>query len=77
MKLYLLYYDTDGSGAREEWSVFYTPCEIFLTPEQRQARIDFSKKQVDSGEIDPVEYVFELQDHEVMTEDQITQWYHD
>ena len=77
MKLYLLYYDTDGSGAREEWSVFYTPCEIFLTPEQRQARIDFIKKQVDSGEIDPVEYVFELQDHEVMTEDQITQWYHD
>ena len=77
MKLYLLYYDTDGSGAREEWSVFYTPCEIFLTPEQRQARIDFIKKQVDSGEIDPVEYVFELQDHEVMTDDQITQWYHD
>ena len=77
MKLYLLYYDTDGSGAREEWSVFYTPCEIFLTPEQRQARIDFIKKQVDSGEIDPVEYVFELQEHEVMTDDQITQWYHD
>ena len=77
MKLYLLYYDTDGSGAREEWSVFYTPCEIFLTPEQRQARIDFIRQQVDSGEIDPVEYVFELQEHEVMTDDQITQWYHD
>ena len=77
MKLYLLYYDTDGSGAREEWSVFYTPCEIFLTPEQRQARIDFIKKQIDLGEIDPVEYVFELQEHEVMTDDQITQWYHD
>ena len=73
MKLYLLYYDTDGSGAREEWSVFYTPCEIFLTPEQRQARIDFIRQQV-APDGDPVNYVYELQEHEVMTDAQITQW---
>ena len=76
MKLYLLYYDTDGSGAREEWSVFYTPCEIFLTPEQRQARIDFIRQQVDEDG-DPVDYVYELQEHEVMTEAQITLWEQD
>lgn len=33
--IYLLYYDTD-SGAREEWNTFYTPCEVFLDPAQRQ-----------------------------------------
>jgi hypothetical protein len=72
MKLYLLYYDTD-SGAREEWSVFYTPCEIFLTPEQRQARIDFIRQQVDEDG-NPVNYVYELHEHEVMTDTQITEW---
>jgi hypothetical protein len=34
-KVYLLFYDTD-TGAREEWNTFYTPCEVFTNPEDRQ-----------------------------------------
>ena len=45
MTIYLLYYDTDGTGAREEWNVFYTPVEAFDSEEKRQARIDFIKSQ--------------------------------
>lgn len=37
MKLYLLYY-CEEDGSREEWSVFYTPCEIFTTDAARQKR---------------------------------------
>jgi hypothetical protein len=43
MKVYLLYYDNDDTGAREERNVFYTPCEVYLSPEDRQKRIDFIK----------------------------------
>ena len=28
-KVYVLFYDHDGSGEREEWNTFYTPCEVF------------------------------------------------
>lgn len=45
MKLYLLYYDEDGTGAREEWSVFYTPCEIFTDKATRDARIAYVTAQ--------------------------------
>jgi hypothetical protein len=41
MKVYLLYYDTDGSGNREEWSVFYTPCEAFPDTATRDKRKAF------------------------------------
>ena len=36
--IYLLFYDTD-SGSREEWNTFYTPCEVFLSSEDRETRI--------------------------------------
>ncbi len=42
MKVYLLYYDTN-SGASEEWNLFYTPCEVLLSPKKRQERIDYIK----------------------------------
>ena len=73
MKLYLLYYDTDGSGAREEWSVFYTPCEIFFTPAKRQTRIDFIKKQVDEDG-NPMEYIYHTVDQDLMTIEDIIKW---
>jgi len=37
MKIYLLYYDKD-TGSREEWSVFYTPCEAFKNEAERNVR---------------------------------------
>ena len=43
MIVYLLYHDLDGTGASEEWNVFYTPVEVFLTPELREARKDYIK----------------------------------
>ena len=73
MKLYLLYYDTDGSGAREEWSVFYTPCEIFDTPAKRQTRIDFIKKQLDEDG-NPMEYIYHTVDQDLMTIEDIIKW---
>jgi hypothetical protein len=40
--LYLLAYDSDD-GNREDWSVFYTPLELFKTEEDRQKRMDYLK----------------------------------
>lgn len=37
MTVYVLQYDAD-TGGREDWNVFYTPLEVFLTPELRDAR---------------------------------------
>jgi hypothetical protein len=37
-KVYVLFYDHDGSGAREEWNTFYTPCEVFATVTDRDVR---------------------------------------
>jgi hypothetical protein len=54
--VYVLFYDTDF-GSREEWNTFYTPCEVFLSPEGRQARIDKLKHAVDSDG-DPIRYEF-------------------
>ena len=72
MKVYLLYYDTDY-GSREEWNTFYTPCEVFDSPEKRQARIDFIKQQVDEdGE--PVDYGFHEEDLDIMTDAKIQEW---
>ena len=72
MKLYLLYYDTDY-GAREEWNTFYTPVEVFDSPEKRQTRIDFIKQQFDEdGE--PVEYEFHTVDTVLMTDKLAKEW---
>jgi hypothetical protein len=43
MKVYLLFYDEDDTGAREEWSTFYTPCEVFADPAVRTTRIAYVK----------------------------------
>ena len=37
-KVYILFYDHDGSGAREEWNTFYTPCEAFASAMDRDLR---------------------------------------
>lgn len=37
-KVYVLFYDHDGSGTREEWNTFHTPCEVFSTAADRDAR---------------------------------------
>jgi hypothetical protein len=39
-KVYALFYDHDGTGSREEWSTFYTPCEVFDTSADRDVRKD-------------------------------------
>lgn len=72
MKLYLLYYDTD-MGSREEWNTFYTPCEVFDTPEKRQARIDFIKQQVDEDGY-PLGHEFHTVDTVLMTDSMINEW---
>lgn len=72
MKLYLLYYDTD-MGSREEWNTFYTPCEVFDTPEKRQARIDFIKQQADEDGY-PLGYEFHTVDTVLMTDSMINEW---
>jgi hypothetical protein len=64
-KVYLLFYDTD-TGAREEWNTFYTPCEVFITPEDREERIKYIKKfakQLNEGE-----YEFHKDEVDVMNE---------
>jgi hypothetical protein len=72
MKLYLLYYDIDY-GNREAWNTFYTPVEVFDSPEKRQARIDFIKQQVDEdGEL--VEYEFHEVDKVIMTDAMAQEW---
>lgn len=60
MTLYLLYYDTN-EGDREEWNVFYTPCEIYSTEQLRQDRITVLEGAVDE-EGDPRNYEFEKQE---------------
>ena len=64
MKLYLLYYDYDDSGARENWSTFYTPVEIFTSAEMRLRRINFIKSINTSLQ-------FHTSDEEIMTADMI------
>lgn len=43
-KVFLLFYSKD-EGNREDWSVFYTPVEIFSNADARQRRIDQLLKQ--------------------------------
>lgn len=38
-KVFLLFYSKD-EGSREDWSVFYTPCEVFSTDAARLRRIN-------------------------------------
>lgn len=60
MKIYLLYYDYDDSGDRENWSTFYTPVEIFTSAEMRLRRINFIKSINTSLQ-------FHTSDEEIMT----------
>ena len=76
MKIYLLYYDTDN-GAREEWNTFYTPVEVFDSPEKRQQRIDFLSKLLDpdsDGGDKPYGFFFHPVDKEIMTDDKINEY---
>ena len=43
--VYLLYYDHDGSGTREEWNTFHTPCEAFASDLDRDLRMRTLKAQ--------------------------------
>ena len=70
MKVYLLYYDNDY-GDRENWNTFYTPCEVFDTPEKRQARIDFIKAQSTNYTDDDC---FHTVDTEIMSEVKAQEW---
>lgn len=54
--IYLLFYDTD-SGSREEWNTFYTPCEVFLSSEDRETRITYLSNLCDEDG-DPYSYIF-------------------
>jgi hypothetical protein len=42
-KVYLLQYDENNDGSRENWNVFYTPCEAFDDPDIREERIKYIK----------------------------------
>lgn len=37
-KVYILFYDHDGTGDREEWNTYYTPCEAFASAADRDVR---------------------------------------
>jgi len=39
MIIYLLFYDDEEGGSRENWNTFYTPVEAFDLLEKRNARI--------------------------------------
>lgn len=54
--IYLLFYDTDY-GSREEWNTFYTPCEVFLSSEDRETRITYLSNLTDDNG-DPCNYIF-------------------
>lgn len=60
MKLYILYYDEEDNGSRENWSVFYCPCEVFSTEEKRAAR----RKELEANP-DYAEYAYEEQEVEL------------
>lgn len=70
MKVYLLYYDTDH-GDREEWNIFYTPCEVFATDAERQSRIDVIKSQSEEYTDDDC---FHKVDKDVMTPEKAKEW---
>ena len=54
--IYLLFYDTDF-GSRDEWNTFYTPCEVFLSSEDRETRITYLSTLCDDHG-DPCNYIF-------------------
>ena len=70
MKVYLLYYDNDN-GDRENWNIFYTPVEVFLSEAERQARIDVIKSQSEDYTDDDCFYKV---DKTVMTDKKIQEW---
>jgi hypothetical protein len=56
MDVFLLYYDEDD-GSREGWSVFYTPCEVFLDRATRDARKAFVLSKRPDVEFEEVDYI--------------------
>lgn len=67
MTMYVLFYDRDD-GNREDWSVFYTPMEIFATEKERADRIAFIENQIaNDPEIDDDEFEFHTIEVEMMT----------
>lgn len=40
-KVYVLFYDYENGNDNENWSTFYTPCEVFTDPVVREARKTF------------------------------------
>ena len=64
-KVYLLFYDTD-TGATEEWNTFYTPCEVFTNPEDREKRIEYVKKL--SAQLSKGKFYFHKEEVNVMNE---------
>lgn len=44
MKLYFVAHDTDN-GDREEWSVFYTPIEVYPSKELQEARVAYLEEK--------------------------------
>ncbi len=45
-KAYLVYYDSNDMCSREEWNVFYTPCEVFLDKSLADKRVKFLKTKL-------------------------------
>ncbi len=62
-KVYLLFYDTD-TGASEEQNTFYTPCEVFTNPEDREERIEYIKKL--STQLSKGKFYFHTEEVDVM-----------
>jgi hypothetical protein len=73
MKVYVLFYDTNY-GSREEWTTFYTPCEVFDSPEKRKARMDFLSGLIDEETDEPIGFGFHTLDLDMMTDAKITEW---
>lgn len=48
-KVWLVYVDQDGSGSREEWNVFYTPCEVYLDENLAKQREAFLNEHCPDG----------------------------
>jgi hypothetical protein len=69
-KVYLLFYDTDF-GCREEWNTFYTPCEVFVNPTDRDMRIQKIKEFAIQSNEGPFE--FHTEDLDVMNSNSINE----
>lgn len=55
MKVYLIYFDHEDSGERENWSVFYCEPEVYTDPVLANARIEELEKITDGRVVHVVE----------------------